>query len=174
MKNGENKEKFLKVLIIYNQRKILCCKVSQEYEKEIIAEFTRQCENKIVTSSICNKSSIQQKQNRLAKKSQAEVQYKPIDNEYNKDDEDNKNDKYTDINSQKKNDNELLYEVSDFVELVSFNFRDKEENNDGKVEFSIIIKIENELFSEEILSTELNFDELLSPQLDYKEMLLPK
>ncbi|KAF0557226.1 hypothetical protein F8M41_013753 [Gigaspora margarita] len=117
---------------------------------------------------------VEQKQNRLAKKSQAEVQYKPIDNEYNKDDEDSKNNKYTDINSQKKNDNELLYEVSDFVELVSFNFRDKEENNDGKVEFSIIIKIENELFSEEILSTELNFDELLLPQLDYKEMLLPK
>ncbi|CAG8672543.1 17952_t:CDS:2, partial [Racocetra persica] len=72
-----------------------------------------------------------------------------------------------------ENSSELLYEICDIEELIAIHFKNSEEN-DSKVEFSTIVKIENELINEETFLSESNFEELLAPELDYEEMLLPE
>ncbi|CAG8663992.1 7753_t:CDS:2, partial [Ambispora gerdemannii] len=116
-------------------------------------EFTRQRENKIVTLSMCNQCAEREKQNRLNKQLKAKSQ----DNENTLSLPLNDN-MPIDADNSESSDDELLYEVCDLEELVTINFRNNEEE-DGKVEFSIMIKIKSELVNKEILSLELDYNE---------------
>ncbi|KAF0469407.1 hypothetical protein F8M41_025548 [Gigaspora margarita] len=128
-----------------------------------ISEFTRQCGDQVITGSTCNQCSERQKQNRLNrldKKLNVEKQVESLNNIL------------VETENHESSDN-LLYEICDIEELIAFNFKNSKEK-DGKVKFSIVVNIENELVNEEALSSELDFEERLSPELDYEDMLLPE
>ncbi|RIB23117.1 hypothetical protein C2G38_2172154 [Gigaspora rosea] len=114
-----------------------------------IKPISEQRGDKVITGSTCNQCFEQQKQNRLNrldKKLNVEMQV------------DSLNDILVETENYKSNDN-LLYKICDIEELIAFNFNNSKEK-DGKVEFSIIVNIENELVNEEALSSEIDFEEL--------------